>query len=100
MENIPLKTKFSSDNFDELTDKEKQYWKDKADNLSELDKLHCFCMQSKKCVLGCKAKFPKGIIKDGFPTPKFAVHAYTTHGIPLEMLMDIWTGKVLLNDSF
>jgi len=91
---FPIKAKFSSDNFKDLTEEEKVYWRTKADNVSELDMLHCFCMQAKRCVFGCKAKFPNGIVKDGFPTPEFAVHAYTTHGIPFEVLMDIWLGRV------
>jgi len=91
---FPIKAKFSSDNFDDLTDEEKQYWQDKVDNLSELDMIHYGFMRAKKCVLGCKAKFPNGIVKDGFPTPEFAVHAYTTHGIPFELLLDIWMGRI------
>ena len=82
--------------FDELTKKEQLYWNEKAKNLKPFEELFIMLSKMKKCIW-CGQKFSGGIIRK-WPgkeiplssytwfTPKFLVHAKTTHGFDPETI--------------
>ena len=84
--------------FEELSKKEQEFWKERAENLSKLEMFWIICSQLKTCIF-CNTSFPDGITLkhpskfvplDAYAwfTPDYLVHCQTTHGYPPEIMTE------------
>lgn len=89
--------------FEDLSDKQKEFWNNLADNLSPLQEAFIALHSRKKCIW-CKKEFDEGIIRKHpgkfidtsaykWFTSEFLVHAQTTHGYSPDII-DIFLSKI------